>query len=143
MVDAVVTPANVLEGSSDGAENATWGGTVTADMSVSKAATGRWIPALADGTANSGTGDAVMAGSNKLAVALNGGAVGQSGKVLSDRANTPFSPGFTATDGQTYVVSAANPGGIAPLSDLVGVDDDHVAIIGIGNSASKIDPIIG
>ena len=48
----------------------------------------------------------------------------------------PINIGATTVVGQTYVVSAANAGGIAPVSDLT--TGNFVSTLGIATSASAI-----
>jgi len=132
MVDATVTPANVVKGSDAGLRKVTYGATIAQGKTVYKDNTdGEWK--LADADASAAT-----AGAAGIGYALTSGADGQDGVILGEGASSPFDPGFTATEGVVYCVSAT-AGGIAPFGDLV--TGDYVTIIGVGDSNGDLVPI--
>lgn len=130
MADLSVTAASVTLVSGSVA-HVTAGATVTAGQAVSKRSDGQWDPANADGA-----GSAEAAGSLGFGLALNGAAAGQP---LTIQLTGEYDPGATAAAGAVYVLSAAAAGGIAPVADLVAIDNDFVTIVGVGNSTGNID----
>lgn len=128
MPDASVTAANVQPTASTTTVQRTFGATVTAGQAVYEDASDSRHCKLAEADNASGAAVAACTG-----IALNGGADGQPGTIATDG---EYDPGFTATEGETYVLSAT-PGGIAPITDLV--TGDYVTILGIGNSNGNID----
>lgn len=126
MADATVTAANVQPTSSTVAVQRTFGATVTAGQTVYEDATDNRHCKLADADDTAATAAAI-------GIALNGGSDGQPGNIATEG---ELDPGFTATEGVLYVVSAT-AGGIAPIADLV--TGDYVTILGVGNSDGNID----
>ena len=125
MADLTVTAANVVPDAGGSTQSITFGETVTAGQVLYLAAAdGRYYKTIC----NSATAEIrVVSG-----IALNGGAAGQPGTMLTAGTVTI---GATTVVGKIYVASAT-AGGIAPSTDLV--TGWYTAIIGIGITASKI-----
>ncbi|BAQ18306.1 hypothetical protein [Methyloceanibacter caenitepidi] len=128
MTDVSITPANVLaSGDARVSHGHKAGGTITAGMALYKeASTGKYKAADAD----SGTEEV----KNASAIALNGASDGQPLSILT---KGKITIGGTVVAGTVYALSAANPGGIAPLSDIT--TDDDVIIVGVATTAAIID----
>lgn len=126
MADLTITAANVVAGSGADIESGTAGATITAGQTVYKnATTGRYALADADETSPA-------AARQPRGIALNGASDGQPLQVHRDgRLNI----GATLTPGTAYYLSP-NPGGIAPLADVLSGDD--IVLIGLAASASDL-----
>lgn len=126
MADLVITAASVLPGSGATIREVTWGATVTAGkVVVADPATGKWV--LADN--NHATAALRIA----AGIALNGGADGQPGHVLTAG---PVTLGAVLTAGVAYYLSDT-AGGIAPVAD-VGSGERSV-LLGIATSTTVLD----
>ncbi len=125
MADLTITAASVLAGSGAVTENGTLGATVTAGQVVYKdTADGRFKLADSNGTS------ALIR--TPYGIALNGGASGQSVKVL--RAG-PITIGASVTAGTDYWLSDT-PGGICPRADLG--SGEYPSLIGLATSTTVI-----
>lgn len=125
MADITITAGNVLKGTGAKTRAVRYGGTITAGMAVYEDTSDSSDCKAADCDASSTT--AAVAG-----IALNGGADGQPGEILTEG---PITIGGTAVVGTIYVLSG-NAGGIAPSTDLA--QNDYVSVIGVGISATQI-----
>lgn len=126
MADLSITAGSVLAGGGSTKRAGTAGATITAGQVVYlDTSDGRYK--LAD--ADSGT----AAVRSPFGIALNGASAGQPLTVCTRGAVTI---GATVTAGTTYYLSP-NPGGIAPLADLL--SGDYPTIVGIATSTSVID----
>lgn len=128
--DVSVTAASVALVSGQ-QQTGTAGTTITAGQALyTKAADGKLYTAQATASAT-----ATFTG-----VALNNASSGQPVVyigVLGGGAAAPvINIGGTVTVGQVYVVSAANPGGIAPYADLASTN--YVTVIGVATTSSQI-----
>lgn len=92
---------------------------------------------LAD--ANSGTDGAEYAGLNGVFIAINGGAADEYVAVVSEG---DVDLGATLTVGQVYGLSTT-PGGIAPVSDLVGYTTSYMRIIGQATETDNLRMLAG
>ena len=128
MADISVTPANVLSGAGARIEHGIAGATVTQGQIVylDQTTTGKWLLADADAAT------AAARGQGKIGVALNGAANGQP---LAVQIEGPITIGATVVAGTSYFLSP-NPGGIAPLADIL--TGDYVTLVGIATSTSVI-----
>jgi hypothetical protein len=124
MADITVTATSVVPGSDAQTLPVVWGETVTAGMSVYKAADGLWYKAQNDGTA-------IEAGSTKLGIALSGGAVNQPGTVQTGGTITI---GATVVVGGVYIVSSAY-GGVAPFADI---STNRLSILGYAPTTTTL-----
>jgi hypothetical protein len=124
MTDLVQTPADVERVSGNKQEKIA-GATITAGMPVyaDGADTFQLKPAQADAAAT-----AKVAG-----MALNSA---DDEQPIIFQTDGVFKPGATVVIGETYALSAANPGKIAPYGDLVSTN--RVTILGVGISTSEI-----
>jgi hypothetical protein len=120
MADLTIVSADVQRGARPRTVTVTAMASIVAGNSVVRfgAATGY----LADAGGTASPGD--------VGVALNDAATGQPVTLQID-GDIEFGTG-TATEGEVYVVSAANPGGIAPVGDLL--TGDWVVLIGVGTA---------
>lgn len=105
-VDITITAANVVVVSGT-PEVGTAGAAITAGQAVYRDATDNKIK-LADSNATAPTADVV-------GIAVTGAANGQAVAFLSTGV---INIGATLTQGETYILSA-NPGGVAPIADIV------------------------
>ncbi|RVN04654.1 hypothetical protein [Sinorhizobium meliloti] len=128
MADITVTPSNVVASAGARTENGIAGATVTAGQIVflDSTTTGKWLLADADAAT------AAARGQGKVGVALNGAALNQP---LAVQTEGPITIGATVVAGTAYYLSP-NPGGIAPLADIL--TGDYVTLVGIATSASVI-----
>ncbi len=124
MVDANVTPAEVLPGADTSYVKGTLGETVTAGQCVYlDSTTATYKKADIDASADA---------ANAIGIAMNGGSSGQFVKIAT---GGHIDPGFTVILGEIYVVSGT-AGGIAPVADLA--QNDYTHILGLGISASSM-----
>lgn len=127
MADLTITAANVLRPDTlsviDSQHIA--GGTITQGQPVYMDTSDS--NKLKAARANAATTDYVFG------IALNAASSGQHVTVLREGNITI---GATLTVGQTYVLSAAAAGGIAPISDLVSTN--YVSILGVATTASNL-----
>ncbi|PDT79961.1 hypothetical protein [Sinorhizobium sp. BJ1] len=128
MADLTITAANVVSGAGAAIEHGTAGATVTAGQIVylDSTTTGKWQLADADAAT------AAARGQGKIGVALHGAALNQP---LAVQTAGPITIGATVVGGTAYYLSP-NPGGIAPLADIL--TGDYVTLIGIATSTSAI-----
>jgi len=126
MADITVTAASVVAASSASRTNETAGGTITAGQAVFKNSSNVWLAAQADSADTAGT-------AGKIGIALNGAAINQPVSVVTAGALTA---GATLVVGETYVLSAAAAGGIAPVGDLE--TGDYVTVLGVATSTSVL-----
>lgn len=125
MADISITAANVVKGSNAVVEAGTAGAAITAGQVVYKdAADGKYKLADADG--------ATAAAKAPRGIALNGASDGQP---LSIIRSGDVSIGGTLVPGTAYYVSP-NPGGIAPVGDVLA--GDNVVLLGLASSASVL-----
>lgn len=126
MADITITAASVLAGAGADTENGIIGETITAGQALYKAAAdGRWYKA----DNNSATAEVRIA----TAIALNGGAIGQSIRVLK---SGPVTIGAALTAGATYYLSDS-PGGICLIADVG--SGEYSCIVGIATSTTVLD----
>jgi hypothetical protein len=128
MADLTITAANVTTTATN-QKLGKAGATITAGEGLYQATDGTLHPAKADTTV-----DAAFVG-----IALNGGSTGQP---ISYQPSGLVTIGATPVVCTIYVVSAANPGGIAPWADLASTN--KLTVIGYGYSATQlmITPIV-
>ncbi|MBD9569039.1 hypothetical protein [Ensifer sp. ENS08] len=128
MADLTITAANCISGAGARIEHGTAGETITAGKLVflDQTTTGKWLLADADAAT------AAARGQGKIGVALNGASNGQP---LAVQTEGPITIGATVVAGTTYYLSP-NPGGIAPLADIL--TGDYVTIVGVATSTSAI-----
>lgn len=125
MADLVITATSVLAGSGAVTENGTLGATVTAGQVVYKdTADGLFKLADADGAS------AFIR--TPYGIALNGGATGQSVKVLR---SGPITIGAALTAGLAYYLSST-AGGICPVADIG--SGENVSLIGLAASTTVL-----
>jgi len=135
MTDIVVTAANVLlnQGSLNAQRNCA--GVVSQGDVVSLDASNKWVAAQSDVSA-------LIAGTNGIAIALNTtSADAQPLTVVESGAKVAYGTGVLAA-GETYVVSSAAAGGIAPIGDLAA--GDFTVIVGYAEDTSilVIQPVV-
>lgn len=123
MADISITAANVVY-SSGTKLTGTAGAAITAGQLVYLEAASQTYK-LAQGNA--------AATNNPAGIALNNCSANQ--PIIVQSTGT-LNIGATLTVGQTYVMSAANPGGIAPVSDLT--TGNYVAVVGVAVTANNI-----
>ena len=124
MSDLAITAANVVVASPSTTNNGVAGATITAGQTVYLSpTTGDYLPAKANNV-NTTT----VAG-----IALNNAAAGQPLQILT---SGNYVCGGTPVVGGTYMLSAANAGGIAPVDDIV--TTDYVSFLGIATSNTNI-----
>lgn len=123
MADITVTAANVLAGTGAQTKPVTYGGTITAGMAVYKDSATSTYKACDTSTAAKALAEGI---------ALNGGASGQPGLILT---SGQITIGGTVAVGTVYTVSD-NAGGIAPDADRGA--GDFVTVLGVGVSATVI-----
>ena len=116
MADLVITSSQVL--ASSGADIipaiiVQAGQTITAGMVVVLSAAGEWYPADASLPPPTGVNINSLVG-----IALNNAVAGQPLSVCISDPNLDLGAGAALTVGQTYIVSGAAAGGIAPISDI-------------------------
>jgi len=132
MADLTVTAASVLPGAGASIINVTWGGTITAGAAVYKdTADGEWKLADADA---SGT-----AGANGVGIALNGGADGQPGRIITAGSN--FVVGATVVVGERYYVSNT-AGKIMPSGDLSIGEYVTLLFIATTSTVATVSPVV-
>lgn len=125
MADLTITAASVLKGSGAATTKGVAGATVTAGQVVYKeASSGKYKLADAD--------NATAEIRQPDGIALNGASDGQPLEVLT---GGDITIGATVTAGTAYYLSP-NPGGIAPLADVLTGDD--IVLVGLATSASVI-----
>jgi hypothetical protein len=126
MADLTITAADVRPAAQNPVPKMVQlGATVTAGQVIARLTNATtWI--LAD--ANSATTTAELAGENGLLIALDSGVSGDWISAAPEGAEVAI--GATLTVGQVYGLSTT-PGGIAPVSDLVGYAADvHTRLLG-------------
>lgn len=125
MADISVTAASVQKTANTSIKAGVAGATVTAGQPVYKdsADEDQLKPALATAAATAAC----------VGIALNGAADGQPLRYAT-RGNLTFNAALAA--GQTYVVSAAAAGGIAPVADMG--TGNFVTVLGIGTSTTNL-----
>lgn len=126
MADLSITAANVSGGTGFLMVTGTAGATITAGQAVYLSGT-QWLLARANAA-----GTATVVG-----IALNNASSGQPINVLYGGI---INIGATTVTGQTYALSAANAGGIAPITDLT--TGNIVSILGVATSTSAIQIVI-
>lgn len=125
MADSVITAADVL--ASVSGLQGTAGATITQGQVLYKDSSDSNKLKLADA-------DSLTAAAKVVeGIALNAASVGQPLSYVKTDAN--FDPGFTATEGEIYVLSGT-AGAIAPEADLA--SGDAVVILGVGLSTGNI-----
>lgn len=125
MADLSITAGNVIAGANASTRNGIAGATITAgQVLIKNATTDRYVLADADAA-----GAATVA---NFYIALNNASNGQPISVLR---SGDITIGATVTAGTAYYLSD-EPGGIAPLADLL--TGDVVVFLGIAKSASVI-----
>lgn len=128
MANPTVTAADVLQSANATVVQGVLGATATQGSVVYKdtANSNVWKLAQCDGTA-------LEAGSGGVAICLTSGVSGQKCLVATADAATSaaLDPGFAATQGEVYVVSAT-AGAIGIDADLVSTN--RLTIIGVGNA---------
>lgn len=123
MADMTQTAANVLGAANKKTRKLTAGATIVAgDMVYEDGVNG----------AKLAKGD-VVATADAVGMALNGGADNQPIEV---QYGGDINPGGTVVVGETYVLSAANAGKIAPVGDLASTNSP--TIFGLGTTTSNI-----
>jgi hypothetical protein len=126
MADLTITAANVVAGSGAKKVSGTAGATVTAGQVVYlDAADGKYKLADCDSS--------TAAVRSPAGVALHGASNNQP---LTICTSGPVTIGATMTAGVTYYLSP-NPGGIAPVADILG--GDFPVIMGIATSATVLN----
>jgi hypothetical protein len=126
MADLVITSANVAAAAGATVETGTAGVQVNAGQAVYKdPADNKYRLAQAN--------SATPAAQVYYGIALNNAAPGQPLSVLT---LGDLNVGATLAVGQVYVLSGANPGGIAPVSDLV--TGWNVTVIGVATSTNNL-----
>lgn len=124
MSDLTITATSVVRGNNSTATSGTAGATITSGQAVYiSVTTGQYLLAKAD-NANTAT----CAG-----IALNSCSINQPIQVLT---GGNIIIGATAVVGGTYVLSAANAGGIAPVADLASTN--IVDFLAIATSATNL-----
>ena len=128
MSDLAVTGTQVVKASNASVTNGTAAQTITAGQTVYQNASGFF--ALAQGNASA---TATVTG-----IALNPAAANQPIQVLTAGGFSSMNSisGFSGFSGMVYVLSAANPGGIAPNADLV--TGNQVSVLGVASSPTLI-----
>jgi len=126
MADLSITAANVVASAGATVVNGTSGATITAGQTVYLTA-GQYQLAKANAA-----GTATLAG-----IALNGASANQPLQVLVSGSVTI---GATVTAGQTYVLSAAVAGNIAPITDLS--TGNYVSLLGVATSTTVIQVVL-
>ncbi|MDE2020267.1 MAG: DUF2190 family protein [Patescibacteria group bacterium] len=121
-LDLTITAANVAQVSGV-PQQYTAGGTITQGQCVYLNSSNQVVGAKSNASATAAV----------LGIALNSASTGQPVTVLTSGVITI---GATTTKGTIYVVSAANAGGIAPISDLA--TGNYLSIIGYANSTTQI-----
>lgn len=129
MADLSITAANVVKGTGSTIERVTSGATITAGQLVYLDSADSDKAKLAQGNA-AGT-------STVYGISLHAALANQPLTVLTAG---PCNVGATLAVGQTYVLSAAAAGGIAPVSDVS--TGEYVSHIGIALSASNLSVLI-
>lgn len=131
MGDVAITAGNVRKGANAKTRTVRYGGTITAGQVVYEDTADSNDVKAADCTTSAAT--AKVAG-----IALNGGADGQPGEIVTY--DDDFTPGGTLTAGTVYVLSAA--GAICPVADVLA--NDYITVLGVAKSTSKmiLDPMI-
>ena len=126
MVDLVVVAANVQQGIKAKSQRVLAAEAITAGQPFYKDAStsGQARPAQADVLAT-----AIVAG-----MAINDAATGQF--VEYTAIDPDYDPGAVVVVGETYVLSAAAAGGVAPIGDLG--TGDIVTILGVATATNKI-----
>lgn len=129
MADATQTAADVLKSTSAKSSIITFGATVTqGNVVYKKSADSEYYPAACDV-------DAETAGSNGVGISITAGANGQPGLIVT--VDSDFDPGFSATEGVLYCLSATAGGKWAPSTDLV--TGDYIVELGRGKSNGNVD----
>lgn len=125
MVDVIVTAASVLKSTTSSTDRGIAGGTITAGQPLYKDSTASYKLKPAIGTS--------VAASACVGVALHGASLDQPVEYTTEG---PYTAGTTLTVGQTYVVSAAAAGGIAPIVDLASTN--FPTILGVATTAALL-----
>lgn len=124
MADLTVTAASVLPSTGALTDRGIAGGTITAGMTVYKAADGTIVAADAD--------SATALARTPIGIALNSASAGQP---VDYQTSGLIIPGATMTAGVTYYQSGT-AGGICPLAD-VGASE-YLCIVGIATSTTVL-----
>lgn len=126
MADLTITAANVAKAAdNNNIASGTAGGTITAGMPVYQdSADSNHLKAC---RANAATTD------EAVGIALHAASDGQP---LTYLKSGDIDLGATLTVGETYVVSAAAAGGIAPIGDLASTN--YVTILGVASAADNL-----
>lgn len=123
MVDLVITPANVLEGTSARKQSKTAGANITQGDSV-------YVDSVDQLQAALKGVDAASAAA--VGIALNSA---ESGQPCTFQSGGDIDVGATLAVGETYVVGAA-AGGIAPVADVISTE--FSTILGIATAAGVL-----
>jgi hypothetical protein len=126
MGDVAITAGNVRAGANAKKRAVRYGGTITAGLAVYEDSADANDAKAADCTTSAAT--ASVAG-----IALNGGADGQPGEIVTE--DDDFTPGGTLVAGTVYVLSTA--GAICPIADVLA--NDYVTVLGVAKSTSKLN----
>ncbi|MBR1230207.1 hypothetical protein JQ600_35520 [Bradyrhizobium sp. AUGA SZCCT0176] len=124
MTDLSVTAANVLPGAGATTDRGLAGGTITAGMTVYKAADGTIVAADAD--------SATVLARTPIGVALNSASAGQP---VDYQKSGSITIGATMTAGVTYYQSGG-AGLICPLADVS--SSEYLCIVGIATSTTVL-----
>lgn len=135
MADLSVTAASVLpvatQPNPSKIVQGTFGATVTQGQSVYlDPVSGTWKPAQATALVNAG-GSAP----GNLGIAMNSGAINQPASIL---VGGDWTVGATLVLGQTYVVSAAVAGNIAPVGDLIATNFPSLLGVAISTTVCRM-----
>lgn len=127
MSDVTVTPSAVLAATSNtGVARGTAGAAITAGQVV-------WADPAASYEIKPAQATNQTQALNVVGIALNGAALGQP-IAYATSGDVTFNSAFTATG--VYVLSAANPGGIAPHTDLA--TGNWATFLGIATSTTNL-----
>ena len=132
MADISVTATAVLPATGAVIHTGIAGGTIVAGQPIYEDGSASSVLKAAQGTT------AVLA--NVVGIALNGGAIGQRIQYIKT-GNLTMNAVLVA--GQTYVVSAAAAGGIAPIADLGSGNFPTILGIAISTTVLKVDIQVG
>lgn len=124
MADLSITPANVIASAN----------AQTSEVILAAATDAGEILARASGLGTKATAGGTEVQSVAWAMALSSGAEGQPVKVLT---LGKVAIGAVVAVGQVFVLSAANPGKLAPPADLT--EDDYMTLVAIAVSPTEIE----
>jgi hypothetical protein len=134
MADLVQTSTSVVPVSGGYTADFNGGATITAGSPVYLDASNLWQKAQADTAAHLG----VVAGvPTRVGILLSDTISGRRALVFEGTGGGVINVGATLTVGVTYVISAANPGKIAPITDLTSTN--NLFYLGVGKTAANLD----